>query len=124
MVEPIENHAVIGDLNTVALGGAERGDRFSLFSQVRFAIDLCGAARSGKGRLTFKSRPELNGAKHKQLYLPDSNILLTRFLSGDGVAEISDFMADGGSGGRAESGAEGQSCPRRDSLSHGVRAAV
>jgi GH15 family glucan-1,4-alpha-glucosidase len=31
-------------------------------------------------------------ARQKQLYLPDSNILLTRFLSPDGVAEISDFM--------------------------------
>src|SRR5262245_30274170 len=31
-------------------------------------------------------------AKQKQLYLSDTNILLTRFLSTDGVAEISDFM--------------------------------
>ena len=28
----------------------------------------------------------------KQLYLPDTNVVLTRFLSADGVAEISDFM--------------------------------
>lgn len=28
----------------------------------------------------------------KQLYLPDTNILLTRFLSSDGVAELTDFM--------------------------------
>lgn len=28
----------------------------------------------------------------KQLYLPDTNILLTRFLSEDGIAEITDFM--------------------------------
>jgi GH15 family glucan-1,4-alpha-glucosidase len=30
--------------------------------------------------------------RHKQLYFPDTNLLLTRFLSDDGVAEISDFM--------------------------------
>ena len=30
--------------------------------------------------------------RHKQLYFPDTNMLLTRFLSDDGVAEISDFM--------------------------------
>ena len=36
--------------------------------------------------------PEINGAKQKQLYLPDSNVLLTRFLSEDGMAEVSDFM--------------------------------
>jgi GH15 family glucan-1,4-alpha-glucosidase len=37
----------------------------------------------------------LDGARHRQLYLPDTNILLTRFLSSDGVAEISDFMSLG-----------------------------
>ena len=30
--------------------------------------------------------------KTKQLYLPDTNVLLTRFLSEDGVGEITDFM--------------------------------
>jgi hypothetical protein len=28
----------------------------------------------------------------RQLYLPDTNVLLTRFLSDSGVAEVSDFM--------------------------------
>ena len=40
----------------------------------------------------FKLAPILNEAKHKQLYLPDTNMLLTRFLADEGVAEISDFM--------------------------------
>src|SRR5262249_3537905 len=31
-------------------------------------------------------------AARKQLYLPDTNVLLTRFLDTDGVAEVSDFM--------------------------------
>lgn len=30
--------------------------------------------------------------KTKQLYLPDTNVLLTRFLSAEGVGEITDFM--------------------------------
>ena len=34
----------------------------------------------------------LDDPKHKQLYLLDSNVLLTRFLAPEGVAEISDFM--------------------------------
>src|SRR5262249_48883512 len=40
----------------------------------------------------------LCGAARKQLYLPDTNVLLTRFLDTDGVAEVSDFMPveDGG----------------------------
>ena len=40
----------------------------------------------------FALEPVLNDAMHRQLYLPDTNVLLTRFLSSDGVAEISDFM--------------------------------
>ncbi len=28
----------------------------------------------------------------RQLYLPDTNILLTRFLAEEGVAELTDFM--------------------------------
>src|SRR5260221_11852795 len=31
-------------------------------------------------------------AQHKQMYLPDSNVLLTRFLSPEGVDEVVDFM--------------------------------
>jgi GH15 family glucan-1,4-alpha-glucosidase len=34
----------------------------------------------------------LDDATRKQLYLPDTNVLLTRFLDTAGVAEVSDFM--------------------------------
>jgi GH15 family glucan-1,4-alpha-glucosidase len=34
----------------------------------------------------------MSGIKCQQLYLPETNILLTRFLSTDGVAEVTDFM--------------------------------
>ena len=34
----------------------------------------------------------LHEAQHKQMYLPDSNVLLTRFLSHEGVGEVVDFM--------------------------------
>ena len=37
----------------------------------------------------FQLQPVLNDANHRQLYLPDTNVLLTRFLSDEGVAEIS-----------------------------------
>ena len=40
----------------------------------------------------FCIQPELDGESSKQLYLPDTNILVTRFLSEHGIAEISDFM--------------------------------
>src|SRR4029453_12847961 len=31
-------------------------------------------------------------SQHKQMYLPDSNVLVTRFLSREGVGEVVDFM--------------------------------
>ena len=35
---------------------------------------------------------DLRDARHTQLYLPETNVLLTRFLADCGVAEVSDFM--------------------------------
>jgi len=49
---------------------------------------LLDRAKGGR----FQIAPQLTDARQKQLYLPDSNILLTRFLAPEGVAEISDFM--------------------------------
>lgn len=40
----------------------------------------------------FQVIPALDQPRHKQLYLPDTNMLLTRFLAAEGVVEISDFM--------------------------------
>ncbi len=89
--QPIENYGVIGDHHTVALGGmdgsidfmcAPRFDSPSVFGA------LLDDARGGRFRLA----PLLEGARQKQLYLPDTCVLLTRFLSDEGVAEISDFM--------------------------------
>ncbi|MGV3532220.1 MAG: glycoside hydrolase family 15 protein [Chthoniobacteraceae bacterium] len=90
-VQPIENHAVVGDLNTVALVNLEGTIDFMCFprfdSPTIFA-SLLDPVHGG----SFEIAPTMRGVKHRQLYLPDSNILLTRFLASDGVAEISDFM--------------------------------
>ena len=87
----IEDHAIIGDLNTIALVALDGSIDFMCFprfdSPSIFAA-LLDPERGGK----FQICPEVGEARRKQLYLPDSNILLTRFLCGDGVAEISDFM--------------------------------
>jgi GH15 family glucan-1,4-alpha-glucosidase len=49
---------------------------------------LLDAERGGR----FQIAPVLERATRKQLYLPDTNVLLTRFLHAEGVAEVSDFM--------------------------------
>ena len=90
-IEPIENHAIIGDLNTVALVALNGSIDFMCFPRFDSPTIFASILDPERGGF-FSIAPELNGAKRKQIYLPDSNILLTRFLSADGVIEISDFM--------------------------------
>jgi GH15 family glucan-1,4-alpha-glucosidase len=88
---PIENYGVIGDLETVALVGMHGSIDFMCFPRFDSPTIFAALLDADKGG-SFDLGPVLNGSIKKQLYLPDSNVLLTRFLSDDGVAEISDFM--------------------------------
>jgi len=91
VIEPIENHGIVGDLNTIALVALNGSIDFMCFP--RFDSPSIFAALLDPDRGGFFSiAPELDGVRNKQLYLPASNILLTRFLSEEGVVEISDFM--------------------------------
>jgi hypothetical protein len=53
------------------------------------SLQLCSMAN---GAVYFQIRPELNDCRVRQLYLPDTNILLTRFLAEDGGLEVNDYM--------------------------------
>src|SRR5882757_4056761 len=91
MAQPIENHGIVGNLLTAALIGLDGAVNFLCwprFDSPSIFASLLDDERGGSFELT----PVLEGARHRQLYLPDTNVLLTRFLSPDGVAEISDFM--------------------------------
>ena len=88
---PIAEHGLIGDLHTVALVGTDgtidwyccpRFDSPSVFAAI---LD---ANRGG----LFRISPDCDGWTSKQLYLPDTNVLLTRFLMAEGVGEVQDFM--------------------------------
>jgi GH15 family glucan-1,4-alpha-glucosidase len=97
---PIEDYGVIGNMRTAALVGKHGSidwycvpyfDSPSVFAAIlddekggRFEI-----VPAGDGR---------DGAAAKQLYWPETNVLVTRFLSADGVGEIEDFMPVGGRG--------------------------
>src|SRR5512132_856898 len=89
--QPIENYGVIGDLHTVALVGMDGSIDFMCFPHFDSPSIFAAMLDAEKGG-HFKLAPLLNEAKHKQLYLPDTNMLLTRFLADEGVAEVSDFM--------------------------------
>ena len=89
--ESIENHGVVGDLKTVALVDLNGTIDFMCwprFDSPSVFASLLDAEHGGM----FELMPELENIRRRQLYLPDTNVLLTRFLSASGVAEISDFM--------------------------------
>jgi GH15 family glucan-1,4-alpha-glucosidase len=88
---PIESHAIIGDLQTAALVALDGTIDFLClphFDSPSVFASLLDAEKGG----CFTISPDLHQPRHKQLYLPDTNLLLTRFLAPEGVVEISDFM--------------------------------
>src|SRR5581483_11160526 len=90
--QPIENYGIIGDLTTTALVGIDGSIDFlclPAFDSPTVFARLLDRERGGY----FEIAPITGEFKHRQRYFPDTNILLTRFLGEDGIAEISDFMA-------------------------------
>jgi GH15 family glucan-1,4-alpha-glucosidase len=89
--EPIEDYGIIGDLHTVALI-SKRGS-IDFFCYPRFdSPTLFAALLDAEKGGHFSIHPKLNDSDHKQMYLPDTAVLLTRFLADDGIAEITDYM--------------------------------
>jgi GH15 family glucan-1,4-alpha-glucosidase len=89
--QPIEDYGIIGDLNTIALVGLNGSIDFMCFPDFDSPTIFSALLDDQKGG-RFVITPEFTEMKTKQLYLPDTNVLLTRFLSPDGVGEITDFM--------------------------------
>jgi GH15 family glucan-1,4-alpha-glucosidase len=88
---PIGEHGVVGDLHTVALVGSN--GTIDWFCCPTFdSPSVFGAILDREKGGHFAIEPVGVGATSKQLYLPDTNVLITRFLSDDGVGEIEDFM--------------------------------
>ncbi len=90
--QPIENHGVIGDLRTIALVANDGTIDFMClpsFDSPSIFASLLDDRHGGR----FQLAPLMDCIHPRQLYLPDSCVLLTRFLSDEGVGEVSDFMA-------------------------------
>ncbi len=93
METAIEDHAVVGDLHTVALVSTDG------------AIDwACLPRFDSPAVFTRLVDPEDGGAftiapatvdRTRQLYLPDSNVVVTRFHCSDSVSEVVDLMVPG-----------------------------
>src|SRR5207248_3690922 len=87
----ISDHGLIGDLQTAALVSKDgtvdwfccpRFDSPSVFAS------LLDADRGG----FFRIAPDTDDYGCRQLYFPDTAMLITRFMTADGVGEVTDFM--------------------------------
>jgi GH15 family glucan-1,4-alpha-glucosidase len=96
---PIAEHGMIGDLHSVALVGTD--GTIDWYCPRRFdSPSVFGALLDRRRGGFYRIAPADPGAVTRQLYQPDTNVLITRFLSPDGVGEIQDFMAVGEGPGR------------------------
>ena len=93
--QPIENHGIIGDMHTIALVAVDGTIDWFCFPHFD-SPSVFGSILDDKKGGYFRIAPVSNDAvKRKQFYWPDSNVLITRFFSGDGVGQIADFMPVG-----------------------------
>jgi GH15 family glucan-1,4-alpha-glucosidase len=93
----IEDHGLIGDLQTSALVAIDGTVDFMClprFDSPTVFASLLDRRRGGK----FTLAPRNTGHVTKQMYLPSTAILVTRYLSAKGVAEVRDFMPIGNPG--------------------------
>jgi GH15 family glucan-1,4-alpha-glucosidase len=88
---PIAEHGIMGDLHTVALTGTDGTiDWYCCpsFDSPSVFASILDREKGGYYRIS----PVTDGSTAKQLYFPDTNVLITRFLTPDGVGEIQGFM--------------------------------
>ncbi len=91
---PIEDYAVVGNMRTVALVGKNGSVDWFCFPHFDSPSMFAAILDDRKGG-RFQISATHDDVNCKQLYWPDTNVLLTRFLSADGVGEIVDFMPIG-----------------------------
>jgi len=89
--QPIENYGVIGDLQTVALVGLDGSIDFMSFPRFDSPTLFASILDARKGGY-FAVEPQMENYKSKQLYLPGTAILVTRFFAEAGIAELIDYM--------------------------------
>lgn len=89
---PIENHGVIGNLRTVALVGVNGCIDWFCFPHFDSPSVFASILDCNKGGFFQICPADRDGFVTKQVYWPDTNVLVTRFLSDYGVGELIDFM--------------------------------
>jgi GH15 family glucan-1,4-alpha-glucosidase len=97
--QPIENYGIIGNMHTTALVGMNGSIDWWCFPNHDSPSVFAAVLDDNKGG-RFQIAPVPDGVTFKQFYWPETNVLVTRFLSPDGVGEVTDYMPIGSAGRR------------------------
>ncbi len=92
--QPIENYGIIGNMRTVALVGMNGSIDWYCYPHFD-SPSIFGALLDDVKGGRFQISPIGDAVRYKQFYWPSTNILITRFLLADGIAELEDFMPVG-----------------------------
>lgn len=87
----IDAHGIIGDMRSAALVNDKGSIDFFCWPEFDSPSIFCSLLDSPAAGI-FQLTPDLPDARREQIYLPDTNVLQTRWLSNDAVVEITDFL--------------------------------
>ncbi|MBO0784215.1 MAG: glycoside hydrolase family 15 protein, partial [Ktedonobacteraceae bacterium] len=85
------DHAIIGDLQTVALVGVNGTIDWYCLPRIDSPSVFGALLDANKGGF-FRLGAADPASEYQQLYFPDTNVLLTRMATDDGYVELTDFM--------------------------------
>ncbi|MFT3926192.1 MAG: glycoside hydrolase family 15 protein [Myxococcales bacterium] len=88
----IEDHGIIGDLRSCALVASDGTIDWFCYPYFDSPALFASILDSERGGYYQIAPVEPDGVVSKQFYWPETNVLVTRFMSADGVAELYDFM--------------------------------
>lgn len=88
---PIQNHGIIGDMRSAALVADTGSVDFFCWPDFDSPSVFTALLDSNEAGI-FQLAPDLPGASRHQIYLPDTNVLLTRWITRDTVVEVTDLM--------------------------------
>jgi len=88
---PIEDYGIIGNMKTVALVSLQGTIDFMCFPDFDSPSIFASLLDKNEGG-SFSITPQFKSFKTKQLYIPGTAVLLTRFFADEGIAELTDYM--------------------------------
>ena len=87
----IEAHGIIGDMRTAALVDDRGSVDFFCWPEFDSPTIFCSLLDTPEAGI-FQLAPDLPDARREQLYLPETNVLQTRWLADDAIVEITDLL--------------------------------